>query len=66
MSTKEEGKIENSEKLIPKEENVEDNKKGKSDLQNEPQTYLNCGCFQLSVGIIFTYIYIIKILKKIY
>ena len=58
MSTKEEGKIENSEKLVPKEENVEDNKKGKSDLQNEPQTYLNCGCFQLSVGIIFTYIYI--------
>ena len=52
-----EKKVENSEKLIPKEE--EDKKeKEKSDLQNEPKTYLNCGCFQISIGIIFTYIYI--------
>jgi drug/metabolite transporter (DMT)-like permease len=60
MSTKEDEKIENSEKLIPKEdkEKEEENKKDKSDLQNEPKTYLNCGCFQISVGIIFTYIYI--------
>ena len=53
MTTKEEKNIENSEKLVPKDEN-----KGKNELQNEPQTYLNCGCFQISVGIIFTYIYI--------
>ena len=39
-------------------EKEEENKKDKSDLQNEPKTYLNCGCFQISVGIIFTYIYI--------
>ena len=56
MSTKED-KIENSEKLIPKEEKPKE-EKGKSDLQNEPKTYLNCGCFQISIGIIFTYIYI--------
>ena len=56
MATKED-KIENSEKLIPKEENPKE-EKGKSDLQNEPKTYLNCGCFQISIGIIFTYIYI--------
>ena len=41
--------------MIAKEENP----KEKSDLQNEPKTYLNCGCFQLSFGIIFTYLYII-------
>ena len=45
-------------KLEVKEKLIEDDKKGKSDLQNEPQTYLNCGCFQISVGIIFTYVYI--------
>ena len=52
-----EKKVENSEKLIPKEEK-DKKEKEKSDLQNEPKTYLNCGCFQISVGIIFTYIYI--------
>ena len=56
--TQDEKIVENSEKLVPKEENPDDNKKEKSDLQNEPKTYINCGCFQLSVGIIFTYIYI--------
>jgi len=50
--------VENSEKLVPNEEKPDDGKKEKSDLQNEPKTYINCGCFQLSVGIIFTYIYI--------
>ena len=55
-----ESEVENSEKLIPKEERLkeEENKIEKSDLQNEPKTYFNCGCFQISVGIIFTYIYI--------
>ena len=50
--------VENSEKLVPNEEKPDDDKKEKSDLQNEPKTFINCGCFQLSVGIIFTYIYI--------
>ena len=62
MATKEEDKIENSEKLIPKEQNEqekgEENKNEKNALQNEPKTYINCGCFQISVGIVFTYIYI--------
>ena len=60
MATNENKIVENSEKLLPKDENPkeDDNKKEKSDLQNEPKTYINCGCFQLSVGIIFTYIYI--------
>ena len=53
---KEEQKIEVKEKLIEDDKNE---KKGRSDLQNEPQTYLNCGCFQISVGIIFTYVYIL-------
>ena len=58
MSTQED-KIENIEKFLSKEEKIkEEDKKGKSDLQNEPKTYLNCGCFQISVGIIFTYVYI--------
>ena len=59
MATKE-SEVENSEKLIPKEERPkeEETKIEKSDLQNEPKTYFNCGCFQISVGIIFTYIYI--------
>jgi drug/metabolite transporter (DMT)-like permease len=56
--TQDEKIVENSEKLVPKEENPDDSKKEKSDLQNEPKTFINCGCFQLSVGIIFTYIYI--------
>ena len=60
MATKDEKIVENSEKLVSKDENPKgnDNKKEKSDLQNEPKTYINCGCFQLSVGIIFTYVYI--------
>lgn len=53
---KEDQKIEVKEKLIEDDKNE---KKGRSDLQNEPQTYLNCGCFQISVGIIFTYVYIL-------
>ena len=59
MATKE-SEVENSEKLIPKEERPkeEESKIEKSDLQNEPKTYFNCGCFQISVGIIFTYIYL--------
>ena len=59
MATKESA-VENSEKLIPKEDRLkeEESKIEKSDLQNEPKTYFNCGCFQISVGIIFTYIYI--------
>ena len=31
----------------------------KDELQNEPKTYLNCGCCQISIGIILTYIYIL-------
>jgi drug/metabolite transporter (DMT)-like permease len=55
-----EEKIENSEKLVPKDEKQKEKEEEnqKSDLQNEPKTYINCGCFQISVGIIFTYIYI--------
>ena len=60
MATKDEKIVENSEKLVSKDENPKgnDNKKEKSDIQNETKTYINCGCFQLSVGIIFTYVYI--------
>lgn len=33
-------------------------KKEENELQNEPKKYINCGCFQISIGIILTYIYI--------
>ena len=41
---------------IIREEN--DNTIEKGELQNEPKIYINCGCFQISIGIILTYIYI--------
>ena len=46
----EKNKIEQSERNIKKENN---------DLQNEPKTFINLGFCQLSIGIIFTYVYII-------
>ena len=42
-------KISINDQLLPKE---------KSDLQNEPKTYLNFGYFQISIGILITYFYI--------
>jgi len=36
----------------------ENNTIEKGELQNEPKIYINCGCFQISIGIILTYIYI--------
>ena len=46
----EKNKIEQSERNIRKENN---------DLQNEPKTFINLGICQLSIGIIFTYVYMI-------
>ena len=46
----EKNKIEQSERNIKKENN---------DLQNEPKTFINLGFCQLSIGIIFTYVYMI-------
>ena len=37
----------------------EEKEKEKNDLQNEPKTYLNCGCFHISIGLVVTYIYIV-------
>ena len=48
-------KKENKEILI---EDKKENNKEKDELQNEPKTYINCGCFQISIGIILTYVYI--------
>ena len=47
----EKNKLEQSENFSKKENN--------NDLQNEPKTFFNFGICQLSIGIIFTYIYII-------
>jgi drug/metabolite transporter (DMT)-like permease len=46
----EKNKIEQSERKIKTENN---------DLQNEPKTFINLGFCQLSIGIIFTYVYMI-------
>ena len=47
----EKNKLEETETINHKENN--------NDLQNEPKTYFNFGFCQLSIGIIFTYIYMI-------
>ena len=47
----ESNKLEESETILKKEIN--------NDLQNEPKSYLNLGFCELSIGIIFTYVYII-------
>ena len=39
-------------------EEKESNIKEKDEFQNEPKTFINCGCFKISIGIILTYIYI--------
>ena len=42
-------------------ENKNDSKEAeitKNGLQNEPKSYINCGCFQITIGIILTYVYI--------
>ena len=52
-----ENKKDKKEKLLLEDKNIKEENKG--ELQNEPKMYINCGCFQISVGIILTYIYIL-------
>ena len=47
-----ESKMQRLEIMLPDEKNKNE------ELQNEPKTYLNCYFFQISVGIIFTYLYL--------
>ena len=47
---------EREEILIENKNNI--NEKIKNGLQNEPKSYINCGCCQITIGIILTYIYI--------
>ena len=47
-------KKEKKEILIENKEEI----KEKNELQNEPKSYINCGCCQITIGIILTYIYI--------
>ena len=56
-----ENKKDKKEKLLLEDKNnkEENNTIEKDELQNEPKIYLYCGCFQISVGIILTYIYIL-------
>ena len=55
-----ENKKDKKEKLLEEKNNKEENNTiVKDELQNEPKMYINCGCFQISVGIILTYIYIL-------
>ena len=56
MSENEKRNLFEDEKL---ESNETNNLKEANDLQNEPKSYLNLGFCQLSIGIIFTYIYMI-------
>ena len=48
----ESNKLEESENILNKDNN-------NNELQNEPKSYLNLGFCELSIGIIFTYVYII-------
>ena len=48
----ESNKLEESENILNKDNN-------NNELQNEPKSYLNFGFCELSIGIIFTYVYII-------
>ena len=43
--------------ILIKDKN-ENNIKEKSELQNEPKSYINCHCCQISIGLILTYTYI--------
>jgi len=56
MSENEKRNLFEDEKL---ESNETNNLKEANDLQNEPKSYINLGFCQLSIGIIFTYIYMI-------
>lgn len=47
---------EREEILIENKNNI--NETIKNGLQNEPKSYINCGCCQITIGIILTYIYI--------
>jgi len=47
---------EREEILIENKNNI--NEKIKNGVQNEPKSYINCGCCQITIGIILTYIYI--------
>ena len=47
---------EREEILIENKNNI--NEKIKNGLQNEPKSYINCGCCQITIGIILTYVYI--------
>ena len=43
--------------ILIKDKN-ENNIKEKSELQNEPKSYMNCHCCQISIGLLLTYTYI--------
>ena len=43
--------------ILIKDKN-ENNIEEKSELQNEPKSYMNCHCCQISIGLILTYTYI--------
>ena len=47
---------EREEILIENKNNI--NETIKNGLQNEPKSYINCGCCQITIGIILTYVYI--------
>ena len=49
---------EKEEILVENKNNNKDKETIKNGLQNEPKSYINCGCFQITIGIILTYVYI--------
>ena len=49
---------EKEEILIENKNNNNNNETIKNGLQKEPKSYINCGCCQITIGIILTYIYI--------
>ncbi len=51
-------KSEKEKKEILIKDKNENNIKEKSELQNEPKSYMNCHCCQISIGLILTYTYI--------
>ena len=52
--------IKDKKEILLEDKNIKEENKTieKGELQNEPKIYINCGCFQISIGIILTYIYI--------
>jgi len=49
---------EKEELLIENKSDKKEDELTKNGLQNEPKSYINCGCCQITIGIILTYIYI--------